>query len=266
MKKLIRGLSVTVVAFAMSAQAQSLNTPKVSLGGSQQDWYSWIVPASIGTRSTYTWLIDHSRNDPNPQTGDPGTRYLGSIDALHEHENELPTKVFADWNLCQYANLEITWDKLSASAQSNHGADDTDGIIVLDGPIFTVNALYPNSSPVKPFAGIGIAPMFAQFDHQPWHEYGFGSVAEWQAAGEPNQSLNGKDRHIYLHNAIGFVATAGFDYQLTQNWSVNVYTRYMDIDTHYKYDLVLHGVHDTQSTGVFPMSNYAAGLGVKYTF
>lgn len=223
----------------------------------QEPWYSALVPDAVGTRVTSFWLLDHSR-DKN--------HFLGSIDELHARQDYLPYKVFLDWDLGRYAFVDLTWDKISADAQSRHGRDDTDGIVDMGGPILTVNLRYPNKTPLTPYAGIGIAPWSATFDHASWHEYGFSSVAAWEAAGKPDHSINGKTRPIILDDSVGFVAAAGLGYALTGHWSLDLYGRYVNISTDYTYSVYVNGKHRAGGSGSFPLSNIAAGLGVNYSF
>ncbi len=253
MKKVLCGLVAILALGTLNVRAQ--NAAAAPAGDSQQG--ASFIP-SIGTRVTHYWLTDHSRNDNNT--------YLGSIDQFDARQINFPTKLYADWRLCRYANCELTWDQIKAAAQSEHGAGDSDGTVIMQGPILTLDARYPNSTRLTPHAGVGVALWNGHFDHAPWHEYGFSSETDWEAAGEPGDSPNGKYRHIYVDNALGFVATIGADYAICRNWSVDIYGRYIDINPDYDYRVNVGGSTALERKGSFPMSNFAAGLGVKYSF
>lgn len=261
MKNIFRILTVTCIAGALASRGADAGP------AADKKWWSSLIPESIGTRSTYNQFIDYSRG--------PNDHYLGSIAYLRDRRDLTPDRVFADWALCKYCFVEVTWDAVKADATGHHYnsagqyvLDDVDGVINMSGPILTLVGRYPNSTVVTPYAGVGIAIWNAVFDHHYWHRLGYQSVASWEADGSPSPTADNPGfRHIFIDDNNGFVATVGLDVRLAPHWSLDFYGRYIDINTRYHYQLVRgDGSMYRNVTGEFPMSNYVGGLGVRYSF
>lgn len=62
-------------------------------------------------------------------------------------------------------------------------------------------------------------------------------------------------------NAVGSVFAVGCDIQVYQQWSVDVYFRYVDVDL--DVDYVFMGIH---TAGTFTLSHNEYGIGLKYRF
>lgn len=230
-----------------------------SIGRAEEgSWAKELVPDAVGTRVTQYWLLDTSR--------EKGDTFLGSIDGLDARQDLWPYKVFAQWNLGSHAFLEGTWDRVEAVAQSEHGKGDSDGTLEMYGPVLTLNGRLPTGTRFTPFAGIGLAPWRANFDHASWHHYGYESVAEWKADGSPTEPRNGKVRHINVDDSVGYVATLGVDVALGKDWVLDFYGRYMDISTDHQFTVDQGHTRLINVEGAFPLDNIAIGIGLARTF
>ena len=92
-------LAIAVAGACLNAGAQ--NSVAVN-HGEHQTWLSYLLPETIGTRVTYSWLTDGSRDENNT--------FLGSIDQLGERHYLAPDKIYGDWGFCKYCFGELTWD------------------------------------------------------------------------------------------------------------------------------------------------------------
>ncbi|MBI3987248.1 MAG: hypothetical protein HY343_10025 [Lentisphaerae bacterium] len=203
--------------------------------------------------------------------------FMGFIDVLEEEQDLWPTKVFAQWLFTPYVGLELTWDQVAAKLWNSEDIPHDDGMLSLRGPIVTLFGQYPNETIFTPYAGVGAGWFLADFDPNPiWHN-GFGyemtwdqAVADyeaWRAAGSPEWPNNGYQRILEPEDTYGLVLTAGSSIGINRRWAADLYLRYMwaDVDAHYT-RRVFGEVIDDRGTFTFPLSNFAAGLGVKYLF
>lgn len=232
----------------------------VSVGarGAENTWVEALVPDAVGTRITHFEPRETSRNGNDS--------FLGSIDEFDPEQDYAPVKIFAQWNFGKYVFVEATWDHIEDEALSDHGSGDSDGDIWMSGPVLTLNARLLNESRFTPYAGVGLAIWDAGFDHADWHHYGFDSIADWKAVGEPQQPRNGKSRDIDLENAVGFVAAVGLDIELTAHWHLDLLCRYVDIETDYQFTVQFGEKVENRVKGTFPMEHFAAGAGIAYVF
>ena len=210
----------------------------------------------IGTRITYFRLLNE--NDKS---------FLGSIDHLGDSQDYNPSKVFVDWLFCPYGGLELTWDRIEAVATTSTSDNHTDGKFLLDGPILTAFARYPNKSILTPYAGVGVAYYHTDFEAQDWWAQGFASPQDFVDFGKPSTDRNNKGRAISTDTTAGFVATAGTAIKITKNWSADLYFRYSSINLDAHFMLTTDGqVSDDKGHYGIPFDNVTGGVGVKYVF
>lgn len=206
---------------------------------------------SIGTRITHYELTTERKDF-----------FLGHINRLEAVEDYAPTKLYADWWMCRYSGVELTWDRVEAKTHNNDPEGISDGNMVAQGPIATVLLRLPNSTRVTPMIGVGWAFMSVSFDELPWWSLGYGSPADYEALGSPS-APRGKTREMMpKDNASGLVLTADVDVRLAAHWSVDLYVRNMDLDAKMGY----RTAGEIKAAKTIPLGNTAMGLGVKYVF
>ncbi|MBB1332711.1 outer membrane beta-barrel protein [Pseudoalteromonas sp. SR44-5] len=104
-----------------------------------------------------------------------------------------------------------------------------------------------STSAFRPFVGVGIN-YTVFFDEQP-------SAALKTVLGTDNVEVK-------LDNSFGFVAQAGFNYMLDQNWGVHAMVSIMDIET----DATVYAGGKQALTSTVKIDPVVAMLGVKYAF
>jgi len=203
----------------------------------------------LGTRFTYVWLRDHRRDPLSGIDGAPGS-YYGSINELDPVQSYWPLKLFADYKFCPYGGVELALDYFSVRTITQLDGH-TDGDLNLVGPQLSVFGRYPNATAFTPYAGAGLAYYHASFDENP----------DWHAPpGRPEiQTMD--FTHTY-----GAFLYGGLLWDFAGHWSADLLVRYTwlrDADgTHWG------GPDGTDFNGSpsFPLSNIAAGVGIRYRF
>ncbi len=207
--------------------------------------------------------------------------FLGSVDYLDAQQSYLPNKFFVNWLISPEWAVELTWDRIEARTVTTDDGH-TDGDIIARGPIATVvyrHRIEVGSSPDKtgltPSAGIGLAYMNTEFDHdEAWH-HGFSrdipagsgmTYEKWVAAGRPDWPNNGYQRNMSFDNAWAFVLTGGISMELDSNFALDLYIRYMRLEVEDTFTLSRYGDVFRTTRRDIPLSNYATGLGLRYSF
>jgi outer membrane protein W len=188
----------------------------------------------IGTRATYFMLLEDERGEPFHNS------FVGSITILKEDEDYLPIKLFAQYLINPMVGLGLSYDEFGSEAWDYGG---TDGTTVLSGPLLYVLGRYPNSTAFTPFCEAGVALYSAKFEED----------AGW---GKSN------NKEFVLDDPMGIYVAVGCDWQVYENWSVDIYSRYMNVDVDGVY--MMNG--ERQEDIIFTTSYLALGLGVKYAF
>ena len=211
---------------------------------------AWIKDhLEIGTRITWFSLRDDKRDPLSGIDGAPGSFY-GSINQLDTVQNYLPLKLFVDYKFCPYGGIELAWDYFSVRTITQVDGH-TDGDLNLMGPMLSVFVRCPNSTPLTPYAGLGVAYYRVNFDENP----------DWHAPpGRPEIQTMDFD-HTY-----GLFCYGGLLWTFADHWSADLYVRYTKLQD-------AEGTHwggpdgsDYNGSPSFPLSNVAAGLGVRYSF
>lgn len=210
----------------------------------------WWKNIEIGTRATWVYLTDHQR-DINAVGASEGSFY-GSINQLNPVQNNWPLKPFMAYKFCPHTGLELAWDSFSARTITRSDGH-TDGDLNLMGPMLSYFIRYPNATGLTPYAGVGVVYYHVDFDEDAsWH-YPRGSFTQ----------LMDFD-HTY-----GLLGYGGLMWKFAEQWSAELYIRYTKVDA--------EGVHwqgfndggnplSPSGDVSFPLSNIAAGLGVRYSF
>lgn len=189
----------------------------------------------IGTRLMQFVLLENSRGQPFNGS------FVGSITKLNDNQDYLPTRIFVQYKLLPCLGVGLSYDQLSVATMENDRS--TDGDCVISGPLLYLLGSYPNETEFTPFCELGVAFYSAKFDKSP----GWGRVP-------------GKD--FLLDNPTGFYLAAGCDWLVTDNISVDLYGRYMNVDVRGVYTRNWEKEEDI----LFTLSSLSFGLGAKYKF
>lgn len=187
----------------------------------------------VGTRMMSFILLE----DTSPE----GDSFVGSITMLREDQDYLPIRLFVQYKITPMVGVGLSYDKVGVEAWDKGG---TDGTTILSGPLLYVMGRYPNSTAFTPFCELGSAFYSAKFEEDPG----------WA------NSANSKE--FVLDDPQGYYLAIGCDWPADENWAVEVYGRYMNVDVKGEYMLNGHKRDDI----LFTSSNLAFGLGVKYSF
>jgi hypothetical protein len=234
----------------------------------------------IGLRISYFTLVENKRDETVN-----GTRrgFLGSINELEEDQDYTPYP-FVRFFPIPYVGVEIGYDKVQAITrkwtdppEGGSRDQDSDGTIVLEGPLVQVVGRYPNESIVTPYAGFG--PVFygtflgeAEFEHTEWWHNGFGSYSDqnyydWVNDGRQAWPNGGYQRTIELSDTMGWVLSGGASVAIYKGLELEASVQYVwaNVDAHYY--LTRNG-YVFQNNGYynFPMDHWAGQIGLKYVF
>ena len=252
---LMKSFYVKTLAFLFLVQS-------LRVGAQEGDatYYDWFHEhLRLGTRVTHFVLLDDERS-----TSDT---FLGHINKLEDEQDYTPTKIFVDYLITPTWGFELTWDQVQARVvNGGDGSQDIDGTLKADGLILTFVGRYVNETRATPFAGIGAAFMNASFDEDDWWHLGYSSEADYIALGSPTKARNGKKRIMPVEDDAGLVVTGGVDYEVTDNFLLDFYVRYMNVSIDGEAQITLGHSTDTSATGSFDLENVALGAGAIYRF
>lgn len=220
----------------------------------------------LGLRVTYYQLTDGKNNDPD---GD-GNYFLGSINELEE-EQSTQLRPYARYFVIPYLGFELSMEEMSLITRKWTSTYDTDGIIKVDGPAFSLVGRYPNESRFTPYGQLGFFLAKGDFDYAEWWHNGFPEYGQafldWQAMGSPPWPNNGYQRNIDISDETGTFWAGGCSIKLMDHLSLDVQARYMMLDVDAHYTLSFGGVvRDDRGYYSFPLDNWAYQMGVKYVF
>lgn len=204
----------------------------------------------IGTRVTYFRLM---RADDD--------HFLGTIDHLAVEQDLWPIKLFALWKIVPDFGVELTWDHVSAEAQT---PDDPDGTFSAYGPIVTGVLRFKTEYGWEPYGFAGFAWMFGEFSPHDWWGDGYPSPVEWE---ENGMTPTVKSRHMDVADSFGIVIGGGAAYAFNDRLALDLYLRYMSLELgdHY-YIMQGDDVVDDRGVTKIPFDNVALGIGLKYVY
>lgn len=239
MKRIIVGLTVIVLwSFHPSALAKSTGDVETAgeLPASGKPEFFLSKHLEVGLRYIYFWLTDDSRPSDNSDN------FLGSINKLEEDQNGVPYP-FINYMFTKYVGLSMSYDELQVKTITKEDGH-TDGSYELKGPVLSILCRYCNSSHFTPYAEAGIAFYNGGFNHDP----------AWRHVGN--------DRRMEIDDTEGYLLTIGCSVVFSQNWSMDIFCRYEDVEVNDKY--FLNGNLREEQT--IPLSNTGLGGSVKYVF
>ena len=201
---------------------------------------------SIGLRMSYFTFTDSSKKTYDADGNLVGgyTRGISTYD-LDERQTAIPTPyLIYDFN--QYVALQVAWEYVEGRAWTLDTADPHyDGDLKLSGPSFLLRGSYPNESMFTPFAGIGMAFLFADFDAE----------SSWSAGGYRNMDAD---------DTLGLLISGGVSADVYENVIVDLSISYMDADSDARY--WIRGEEHDRASWSFPASSVLFQLGVRYMF
>lgn len=221
----------------------------------------------IGTRVTYFFFKD--------ETGD----FVGTVDTMDSKQIMDPVKFFVDFKFNRYIGMEITWDRVAFNTITSWTPPigyHNDGTFKLSGPMFSVFGMLPNDTGFIPYAGIGFAFFNNTSVTEGWWHHGFRGSSmneinkkyeDWVAAGSPPWPNGGYERtFIPDDSTTGIMLTTGCSIKMTRHLSWDLYLRYTHAVIDFDFTLSDYGVLSRIQEEEFDISNFAAGVGLKYVF
>ena len=184
-----------------------------------------------GTRILLVTLLEDKRGEPNNGS------FVGTVTMLKEDQSLIPFRPFIQYSFSPCFGVGLSYDRVAAEAWDQEG---TDGTTVLTGPLVYLLGRYPNESQFTPFCELGVAKYDVRF-----------------------AAVSGrKNKDFVLEDPQGIYMALGCDMLLLENWSIDFYGRYMNVDV--DGDYYLNG--EWWSPILFTMSHLSLGAGAKYTF
>jgi len=211
------------------------------------DFYEeWIVDRlELGIR-----FVHFGFTDAEEQMFDGGGTFIGgftegiSIDALEEKQDYMPV-FYARWWFHEYFGIELGWERLEGETDT-YWDGHTDGNLFAYGPtLLLVGSYRMQDYPAQPYAGLGVAYLFADFDDDPWDE---------------------GIHNIKVDDTTAFLAEAGCTFDVYKNLKADLALRYMWAEVDSEFYLQYGEVKTNQRSWAFPIDNWAVQLGLLYAF
>jgi len=224
-------LLVALVTLAVAAGSAS--------GLETQEWIA--ARLSVGARITHFEFTDGEE-----QMFDESGQFIGgftegiSIDQLDEIHNYNPL-IYGRYRFTKYFSVEVAQERIRGDARSYYG--HTDGELDVKGVSLQALLTASRASRFQPYAGLGVAYLDCEFDHAPW---GYGvHIIDTES------------------DTIGYLATLGCTATVWRRLSIDGELRYLvaDVDSHFHF--VPNRSHFYWT---FPIDNWAAQVGAKWTF
>lgn len=208
----------------------------------------------IGTRLAYRTLTDSDSGNKGGTYGS-GT-FLGTIYGLDENQSYAPDKIFMTYYFSDHFGFELAHDRMLARTLAMDiytDAEKTDGDVILSGPTLSLLGRYGNTTPLTPYAGIGLGFFNGDFDE----------TAEWAHS---NLSLGERDRLMVVDSTTALLFTAGVAWAIKDHWFLDCSLQYIRADADATFYGYTDGTLDTEQTGHFPIDNVALRLGAGFSF
>lgn len=232
--------AILVFVWATAAMAQD----KTVASPVEKDFYSSYImyKLEIGTRMAQYSLLEDSRGEPNNGS------FMGTSTRLQENQNYLPAKLYVQYRITPYFGAGLGIDQYDFCVGDwgieGAGTGGSDGKISLSGPLFYLFGRYPNDGYFTPFCELGFAFYNTSFD-----------------ADEGWASTN--DKGVTLDSTHGIYVGAGCDFEVNEQFLVDVYLRYMSIsDVSGAWYLLGSKAGDV----VLTPSYFSMGLGARFFF
>jgi opacity protein-like surface antigen len=231
-------LSASAVLFC------ALNVSVMAAQPAGDDFYSTYIVnrLEIGTRIIHFSLLDDKKGQPFQDS------FFGSVTQLKEDQDYLPLKLFVQYKIIPQFGVGLAYDRFSFAAGDwgieGAGSGGADGKATLSGPLVYLLGRYPNATKFTPFCELGFALYSASFDGD----------ASWASS---------NNKSVELDSTTGFYLGVGCDMQITEQFLIDLYGRYMNVsDVNGAWFLLGNQNGDV----VLTPSYIAMGLGAKFLF
>ncbi|MCS6772099.1 MAG: hypothetical protein NZ740_08770 [Kiritimatiellae bacterium] len=213
----------------------------------------WWENLEVGTRALHIWLAEDTRKgtlnpfaDPSRPTSYSG-RFIGTISELEVDQNYMPTRIYAQYFFHKHFGVGLSYDEMDIDTRDEDGSD---GYINLYGPIVYAIGRMKVEERISPFAELGIGLFSTEFE----------ADESWRRAGPFGR------RVMDIDDPLAAVVGLGIDISLSENFSLNVYTRAIlnaTVDAKAYYS---KNADEPFAFGEFPLDSYGIGLGILYAF
>lgn len=197
------------------------------------------LEVTVGTRILYIELLSDKKGEPFKGS------FVGSINRIEADQDYAPLHPYIQvmWPLeSTQLGVGASYDKLEVITRDSGGGD---GTIQSDAfNLYVILAMSPGKT-FTPFAEIGVSLYDNTFDPLP----------DWAAGGL---------RRFDLDNSVAPYVAAGCSVALADDWSLNVYARYIDVDVDGKY--IFKGDNRDPESFTFTLEHVAVGAGIAYEF
>jgi len=193
----------------------------------------------VGTRILYVELLNDSQG-PAPENS-----YIGSITGLDADQDYTPARPYIQVMIPRNnykLGVGISYDHMTVATVDDGGGDGDIDMTSLQLYLVAACTSHPYLSP---YGEIGLA----------MYDNSFEPHADW--------SDNGT-RSMHLDDTTVPYFALGCDVKIDDDWSVDLYLRYVDVDVDGEYIFKPDG-RDPESF-TFTLEHLAYGLGVKYVF
>jgi len=193
----------------------------------------------VGTRILYVELLDDSQGTTEKDS------FIGSITGLDADQDYSPTRPYVQVMVPRKnfnAGVGLSYDHMTVATVDDGGGD---GDIDMEGLHLYLVVACTKHEFLSPYGEIGIA----------FYDNSFDPHADWSDNG--NRAFN-------LDDSTAPYFAAGCALKINEDWAVDFYLRYVDVDVDGKFIFKPDGREPEPFT--FTLEHLAYGLGVKYVF
>ena len=239
----------SILCVVFSAKADSLSVSSTTSGDSwtQNSFYQTYLAdrLEVGLRVGY-----YNFTDGEKKIYDANGTFIGgftegiSTYQLNEEQSYLPYP-YVRYNFIPYLALETGWIKMEGKTWTFGSTPHTDGTLVLSGPTLELIGRYPNETIFTPYAGIGFAYLFADFQED----------SAWHAGGL---------RNMVSDDTMGLMLSAGCSIAIMEHLEAELSVDYVQAQSSTRY--WMRGDERDRATWDYPADSIFFRAGVKYCF
>jgi hypothetical protein len=189
-----------------------------------------------GVRALYTHLMADRKGEPFNDS------FIGSIYGLDADQDYLPYRPYVQAVFYPGMGFGMSYDRLRVATVDDGGGD---GDVVMDGFYLYLLGEYQNETIFTPYLELGYVFYNNRFD----------AKDSW--------SDNGR-REFALEDSGSIYFGGGCDIDITPNWYVGVYARYVNVDVDGSF--IFRGDDRPPEDFVFTMEHMSYGIGAGFRF
>lgn len=236
-------------------------------------WWEWVYrkgienKLSLGIRYNTVSMKDTVREEDETRT----LTYLGYLYKLEETETDKIGFVIR-YAPIPYLAFEAAND-IEFTLRTVNIGETSDGSIHAKGWTYSLYLMYPFEIDeyfiLKPYVGIGIVDLSANYEYANWWHYGWSSPENYAEYGNGSTEPRNKISRYFVFNGpkTGMVYTAGLSVQLLRYMELDVFVRKVDIDDletdFYK---SFGSTKVFQRSGAFPLEHTSVGASLRVVF